>query len=1000
MPIRRRPMRVRVLAAVVSATALATAGWAVLQSTLAHAASQAVTQNPLNSSGQNISGTWGVGGANALSGHFAGLLRAQINGVPAQMYCIDLAHPISSGLTLDEKDWNDAIEGTLDSNDLPKIATILGNAYPNENPAFALAGTADDKSAAVQAAIWHYSDEFTLDPNAPATVKDNYNSILAWVEGTNGVKYPSANQAPPTMVITPAAKTGTVGQAIGPFSLATTASPGTVALVPSNGTSLVNADGSPWTGDPNGASNGANFYLRRTTAGSGSVTASATATAGSGRVFIHNPADGTAAQKLILATRTTAPVTASAAAAFVPASQVQVQKSATGGGTAQAFSFVLTGGGLPGNGVPIGVTVTSNTPVLSDPVGDLVAGQTYTITEVNNASWVQVPGSCTNAEAVKVSGVSITFTVPAAGNAQIVCSFTNTRLARISITKVTDPPNNPATFGFTLTGPGTAAGAPSQTKPATGDGKTQASFDNLAPGTYKITENPGGPNWRPDKIDCGDAFPVAADGTITVPAGAVITCVAGNTLLGQITIVKATVPANVNQDFGVSVTGPGGPFTGVINDGANKTMALTHLGPGTYTISENTPLPVGWKQTAIACAKTGATTAGFTASSTSASTASTAKTASAASAAGSTATTKAAATTATTKPAAPATTTATTAKPAAVTTPTTAATKTAAAAAAAAATASTRPNLGKAASEQPAPQPNQVTLSPGEQWTCTITNTQGGQIIVAKLTNGGDGTFSYTGTGLGGRTQGITTSAGKGSLTGLGVDPGSYTITESPLSGWRLTGITCDNAQSTGDVNSSTATYNINPGQTVTCTFTNLKETASISLSKTPSPTSLNVGDTVTYTFVVTNTGSLPLTNVTLVDQGGDISLGPITLGKTTLAPGESTSGTAKYVAKSSDAGRTLINTAVVKGTQPNGSQLTATAQARIIVNNVRALTTTPGGTGAGQLPRTGRDSGHLFRLGLATLMAGFGLVLLTRDQVRRVVSHRRRRRLPSHAKR
>src|SRR5699024_611931 len=68
---------------------------------------------------------------------------------------------------------------------------------------------------------------------------------------------------------------------------------------------------------------------------------------------------------------------------------------------------------------------------------------------------------------------------------------------------------------------------------------------------------------------------------------------------------------------------------------------------------------------------------------------------------------------------------------------------------------------------------------------------------------------------------------------------------------------------------------------------------ASISLEKTADKETVSqAGDKVVYTFVVTNTGNTTLTDVTLTD---DMLGGNITLEKTTLNPGESTTATAEY---------------------------------------------------------------------------------------------------------
>ena len=53
------------------------------------------------------------------------------------------------------------------------------------------------------------------------------------------------------------------------------------------------------------------------------------------------------------------------------------------------------------------------------------------------------------------------------------------------------------------------------------------------------------------------------------------------------------------------------------------------------------------------------------------------------------------------------------------------------------------------------------------------------------------------------------------------VVPGQYAITESVLPGWDLTDLSCNDNNSGGA--GTTATYNVEPGEEVKCTFTNTK---------------------------------------------------------------------------------------------------------------------------------------------------------------------------------
>jgi autotransporter-associated beta strand protein len=86
-------------------------------------------------------------------------------------------------------------------------------------------------------------------------------------------------------------------------------------------------------------------------------------------------------------------------------------------------------------------------------------------------------------------------------------------------------------------------------------------------------------------------------------------------------------------------------------------------------------------------------------------------------------------------------------------------------------------------------------------------------------------------------------------------------------------------------------------------------------------------GETIRYSFTVTNTGKVTLTDVTLADPGIMLAGGPIA----TLAPGESdtTTFTGSYAIRWADieAG-SFSNTATVTGLDPNQQPVTATSQA------------------------------------------------------------------------
>lgn len=197
---------------------------------------------------------------------------------------------------------------------------------------------------------------------------------------------------------------------------------------------------------------------------------------------------------------------------------------------------------------------------------------------------------------------------------------------------------------------------------------------------------------------------------------------------------------------------------------------------------------------------------------------------------------------------------------------------------------------------------------------CTITNTAPAvqpTVTVNKVSTGGTGTFSFTGSnGIANHT--ITTSGDSvptaGTTYTLTTASTTTTVTESaPPAGWTLQGISCSGLGSGG-----TATPTINgtnggsvslnaaataSGSAIVCTFTNRKLTADLSITKTNGVTSVVSGGTTIYTIRVTNnTGADTVTGAIFTDPA-------VTgLTKTAIAcsatPGQCTAGTTPTIAQ------------------------------------------------------------------------------------------------------
>jgi hypothetical protein len=133
-----------------------------------------------------------------------------------------------------------------------------------------------------------------------------------------------------------------------------------------------------------------------------------------------------------------------------------------------------------------------------------------------------------------------------------------------------------------------------------------------------------------------------------------------------------------------------------------------------------------------------------------------------------------------------------------------------------------------------------ITLQAGATMTCTFTNTQRGHIIIVKNTVNGCGDFPYTSTGGNGLTSPFSLATCPADATpnsdsrDFEVQPGSgYTVTEGtlpldPTGTWVFTSLACTDGTGTdstpneaGSTVLKTATIDVSPGETVTCTYIN-----------------------------------------------------------------------------------------------------------------------------------------------------------------------------------
>jgi hypothetical protein len=151
----------------------------------------------------------------------------------------------------------------------------------------------------------------------------------------------------------------------------------------------------------------------------------------------------------------------------------------------------------------------------------------------------------------------------------------------------------------------------------------------------------------------------------------------------------------------------------------------------------------------------------------------------------------------------------------------------------------------------------------------------------------------------------------------------TYTVSVQSETGWTFTGATCDVIGANGGsqtVVQNTATIDLRKGEIVTCTFNHeLDPLRSIALDKTVTEESYDsVGDTLSYSYTITNTGEAPIgpTQFTITDDriasGVAFNCGPA---DTTLAVDATLTCQASYEVTSADiTAQNVMNTAVASG--------------------------------------------------------------------------------------
>ncbi len=179
------------------------------------------------------------------------------------------------------------------------------------------------EAAAVQAAIWFFSDRYVLNTSDPL-----HDAVVAIVDFVRQRRGRSSSPPPPTLTITPTTLSAPAGSVIGPFTVTSTVSPITVTATGATMYSDANAT-MPITGGT--VASGAQIWLKSTGPTAAVLEATAQATVPSGNVYVYDGnSSPNAAQKLILAETATLKTTVRAAASFQAPGSLVVNKTIAG----------------------------------------------------------------------------------------------------------------------------------------------------------------------------------------------------------------------------------------------------------------------------------------------------------------------------------------------------------------------------------------------------------------------------------------------------------------------------------------------------------------------------------------------------------------------------------------------------------------------------------------------------------------------------------------------
>ena len=476
-------------------------------------------------------------GFDPLNESFAGIIYAHPPGADASqnqsLYCIDIRTATYGGIGYVLGTWNAAVVPNVDY-----VARLLNEYYPNTTEPV-LANT-NQTAAAVQAAIWYFTDKYVLHEDDP--LHSAVAAIVAHIQSAGPLVQPSA----PSLTITPPSVSGPAGSVLGPFTVNTNsnrrlrnAPPATVRAT--GGDMFRDAAGTVKIANDATVESGTKIWVRSTTSPTVVLEATAEAVVPSGNVYVYDGNAGVSdAQHLILAKTGTLRTTVKATAEFLPPGKLVVKKTIAGpaaGSQAEVVIHVACGDGKsrPDFVIPAGTPAGTE----SKTYAPIAVGTACTVTETSNGTVVGTE--------VEVVGSGQEVTIPSGTSKTVEITDTYHHVGSLLVRKTIAGPgagqqgeirihtvcnDNALTPDFVIPA-GTAAGD-----------QTQQYDDIRVPAKCKVTETADGHTSSVSVVVQGSGQ------TVSVPAGDIVEADVSNTyglVPGQLEVTKTIAGPDAGQ---------------------------------------------------------------------------------------------------------------------------------------------------------------------------------------------------------------------------------------------------------------------------------------------------------------------------------------------------------------------------------------------------------------------------------------------------------------------